>query len=307
MMLSQEEIKKRLQEAIHRTKSNQGEIATYIPELATVDPDNFGMALIRVNGEEYIFGDETIRFSMQSISKVISLILALMDQGLEKVYEKVGTEPTKYEFNSLIPIDDRASNPMINAGAITTSSLIAGNSSEEQFDRILRFVRILSHSDKVRLMEKVYQSELKTTDRNRAIAYYLRSKGIFTEEAEEVLDLYVKNCSIGVNIRELATIAAILANRGRDLKTGKELIPREIVKIAIAQMASCGMYEDSGRYLMEVGLPAKSGVSGAIMAIAPGKCGICTYSPRLDSSGNSVRGIKILKEISKTLDINIFL
>ena len=168
-------------------------------------------------------------------------------------------------------------------------------------------VKKLSDSEKIKFLEEIYSSEMETTDVNRSIAYYLRSKKIFSLDAEEVLDLYIRNCSIGINATELAHLGAVLANGGADLVTGDEMISRETVKIVLAQMASCGMYEESGEFLLNVGIPSKSGVSGAILGIVPGKCGICTYSPRLDESGNSVRGKNLLKILSKDLNLNIFL
>ena len=286
--------------------SSLGEVATYIPALGKVDPDNYGVCLTDICGNSYAYGDEHIRFSIQSISKVFSLILALMDSGRDEVYKKVGTEPTKYQFNSLIPIDDRASNPMINAGALTTTSLIYGNSARGKSRRLLELIEDLSGSEEICVLEEIYRSELASADRNLAISYYLRSKEIFTDPAEIILDAYTRNCSIGMNIRELAKAASILANGGIDYSSGKILIPKDVVQVTLAQMASCGMYEESGEFLLEVGFPAKSGVGGAIMGIVPGKCGICTYAPRLDVAGNSVRGKFILEELSKTLDFNIF-
>ena len=302
------EVGKILDEAIKNSEDviSEGHVATYIPELANVDPDNFGMALVDVNGDSVLKGDCQIKFSIQSISKVIDLIMALEDCGEEVVFSKVGTEPTEYKFNSIIPISDKAANPLINAGAISTCSLIKGKNIDERFDRVINKVKELSNSQDVEFLESVYNSEMQTTDINRSISYYLKSKGIFDEDAEDVLDLYVKNCSIGLNVKQLATIAAVLANGGKSLDGKRQLVSREVVKITLALMAACGMYEESGRYLVRVGFPSKSGVGGAIMGIIPGKCGVCTYSPRLDGSGNSVRGLKVLAEISKTLNLNIF-
>lgn len=287
--------------------ANEGEVATYIPELANVNPKDFALSLVTVNGDEYKFGDYNKVFSIQSISKVISLIMALNDNSIDEVFEKVGTEPTKYKFNSLIPIDDMAANPFINAGAITTSSLIKGKDLDEKFNRVIAKIKKLSNSNNITFLEEVYKSEMETTDVNRSIAYYLRSKKIFSLDAEEVLDLYIRNCSIGMNSTELAHIGALLANGGKDLATNAEIISKDSVKIVLAQMTSCGMYEESGRFLLEVGIPSKSGVSGAILGVVPGKCGICVYSPRLDKSGNSVVGKKLLKILSNDLDLNIFL
>ena len=307
-MISLEEIDKKLDTAIENSKEcmYEGKIATYIPELANVDPDNFGMALVKTDGECITKGDDKIKFSIQSISKVIDLIIALEDMGEEIVFSKVGTEPTEYKFNSIRPIDDKAANPLINAGAITTCSLIKGENVDDKFNRVIEKVKKLSGSDDVEFLKEVYSSEMKTTDINRSIAYYLKSIGVFDHDADDILDLYVRNCSIGLNTKQLATIAAVLANGGKSLDGKEQLIEKDVVKTTLALMAACGMYEESGKYLIEVGFPSKSGVGGAIIGIVPGECGVCTYSPRLDASGNSVRGKKILSEISKTLDLNIF-
>lgn len=286
--------------------SNEGEIASYIPELANVNPTDFALSIVYVDGQEYKFGSYNKIFSIQSISKVILLIMALNDNSIDEVFEKVGTEPTKYKFNSLIPIDNIAANPFINAGAITISSLIKGKDLNEKFNRTFDKIKKLSNSDKISFLEEIYKSEMDTTDVNRSIAYYLRSKKIFSIDAEEVLDLYIRICSIGINSTNLAHLGALLANDGRDLTSGVEIIPKDSVRIVLSQMASCGMYEESGRFLLEVGIPSKSGVSGAILGVVPGKCGICVYSPKLDKSGNSVVGKNLLKILSNDLDLNIF-
>ena len=309
MFLKKEKVIEKIEQSIKKSEKfcGEGELATYIPELANVDPDGFALSIVTTAGNVYNFGEVDTRFSMQSISKIISLIMALNDNTIHDVFEKVGTEPTKYKFNSLIPIDDKPSNPLINAGAITTASLIVGKDVDEKFERVLNMVKKLSDSEKIKFLEEIYSSEMETTDVNRSIAYYLRSKKIFSLDAEEVLDLYIRNCSIGINSTEIAHLVSVLANGGADIVTGDEMISRETVKIVLAQMASCGMYEESGEFLLNVGIPSKSGVSGAILGIVPGKCGICTYSPRLDESGNSVRGKNLLKILSKDLNLNIFL
>lgn len=309
MFLKREEIVKKIEKSIKKSERfiGEGELATYIPELANVNPNGFALSIVTTTGDVYNFGDIDTVFSMQSISKVISLIMALNDNTIQDVFAKVGSEPTKYKFNSLIPIDDKPANPLINAGAITTASLILGKDVDEKFHRVLSLVKKLSDSEKISFLKEVYASEMETTDVNKSIAYYLRSKKIFSSNADEVLDLYVRNCSIGINASELAHLGAVLANGGSDLVTGDEMVSRETVKIVLAQMASCGMYEESGEFLLNVGIPSKSGVSGAILGIVPGKCGICTYSPRLDNSGNSVRGKNLLKILSNDLNLNIFL
>ncbi|MDO4793232.1 MAG: glutaminase A [Filifactor alocis] len=308
-MKSRVEVERVLEQAIRNSEvyKDEGKLADYIPELANVEPDNFGIALVNVDGEIIVKGDDEIVFSIQSISKIIDLIMALEDVGKEEVFSKVGMEPTEYKFNSNRPISDKAANPLINAGAISTCSLIRGTSTQEKFDRVIEKIKALSNSEDVRFLEHIFLSEMETTDINRSISYYLKSIGIIDNDAEEVLELYVRNCSIGLNVKQLAHISAVLANGGRSLDGKQQLVDKEVVKITLALMAACGMYEESGQYLVEVGFPSKSGVGGAIIGIVPGKCGICTYSPRLDRSGNSVRGLKVLEEISKTLDLNIFI
>ena len=308
MLYNRELICEKLENAIEKSKDyiGMGEPASYIPELLNVDSDNFAFSLVTTNGDAFNFGDENIVFSIQSISKIIDLIIALTDNNPQDVYEKVGSEPTKYEFNSLVPIGDRAANPFINAGAITTTSMIFGRDNEERFDRILNFYQTISDFKESKLMEDVFDSEMKTTDRNKAIAYYLKSKNIFTANPDEVLELYIKSCSISSDIEGLATMGAVLANKGYAVKNRDMLVPESIVQIVVSQMASCGMYENSGDYLMNVGIPSKSGVSGAILGVVPGVCGLAVYSPRLDKTGNSVRGKELFKIISQDLGLNIF-
>ena len=308
MLYNRELICEKLKNAIEKSKDyiGMGEPASYIPELLNVDSDKFAFSLVTTNGDAFNFGDENIVFSIQSISKIIDLIIALTDNNPQDVYEKVGSEPTKYEFNSLVPIGDRAANPFINAGAITTTSMIFGRDNEERFDRILNFYQTISDFKESKLMEDVFDSEMKTTDRNKAIAYYLKSKNIFTANPDEVLELYIKSCSISSNIEGLATMGAVLANKGYAVKNRDMLVPESIVQIVVSQMASCGMYENSGDYLMNIGIPSKSGVSGCIVGVVPGVCGLAVYSPRLDKTGNSVRGKELFKIISQDLGLNIF-
>lgn len=308
MLYNKELIFEKLEYAIEKSKDyiGIGEPASYIPELLNVDSDNFALSLVTTNGDAFNFGDENTVFSIQSISKIIDLIIALTDNNPQDVYEKVGSEPTSYEFNSLVPIGDRAANPFINAGAITTTSMIFGRDNEERFERILNFYQRISDFKESELMEDIFDSEMKTADRNKAIAYYLKSKNIFTANPDEVLDLYIKSCSISSNIEGIANMGAVLANKGYAVKNRDMLVPESIVQIVVSQMASCGMYENSGDYLMNVGIPSKSGVSGAILGVVPGVCGLAVYSPRLDKTGNSVRGKELFKIISKDLGLNIF-
>lgn len=309
MFMKREDIEKRILECIEKSKKYKGvgEVASYIPELSNVDKDAFALSIVTTSGDVYNFGESEKIFSVQSISKIFTLIMALKDNTIEEVFSKVGTEPTKYEFNSLIPIEQRAANPFINAGAITTTSMIFGKNKEEKFERVIELIDEMSQGGNFSFMEDIYKSEISTTDRNRAIAYYLKSKNIFDQNAEEILDLYVRLCAIGANTETLARFGAVLANEGFDINSSNLIIPQNIVQMTIAQMASCGMYETSGEYLMKVGIPSKSGVGGGILGVVPNKCGICVYSPRLDKSGNSVVGKNLLKILSADLGLNIFL
>ncbi len=309
MFMKKEDIEKRIIECIEKSKKYKGvgEVASYIPELSNVDKDAFALSIVTTSGDVYNFGESEKIFSVQSISKIFTLIMALKDNTIEEVFSKVGTEPTKYEFNSLIPIEQRAANPFINAGAITTTSMIFGKNKEEKFERVIELIDEMSQGGNFSFMEDIYKSEISTTDRNRAIAYYLKSKNIFDQNADEILDLYVRLCAIGANTETLARFGAVLANEGFDINSSNLIIPQNIVQMTIAQMASCGMYETSGEYLMKVGIPSKSGVGGGILGVVPNKCGICVYSPRLDKSGNSVVGKNLLKILSADLGLNIFL
>lgn len=308
-MMELKKIEELLQVAVKNSEEylGKGEVANYIPELVNVDHNNFGIALTTIGGDTITAGDDEIKFSIQSISKVFDLIMAIEDAGEEKVFSKIDTEATEYPFNTLIPIADKVVNPFINAGAIATTSLIAGEDNDEKFSRIIEKLNELSNSEDIDYISAVYESEMATTDRNRAISFYLKALGILEGTPEEVLKLYIKNCAIGMNVAQLSRAAAVLANGGLSLDGKTQLVDRDTVAKILSLMATSGMYEESGKYLLEVGLPSKSGVGGGIMAIAPGKCGICTYSPRLDQSGNSLRGKKTIEELSKTLNLNIFL
>lgn len=302
-------VDKIIKKAIKKTEKykDMGELASYIPELANVDPNSFAFCLVTVEGEVFSYGEIEKIFSIQSISKVLSLIMALRDNDPISVFEKVGSEPTSYEFNSLVPITDKATNPFINAGAMTTASMVKGANVDEKFDRILSYYKKLSSFLDAYMIKEVYESEMETTDRNRAIAYYLKSKNIFSDNPNEVLDLYIRNCSIATNVCALAKMGAVLANKGNKPNSKEKLLSKKEIQIIVSQMATCGMYENSGRYLMEVGIPSKSGVSGGILGVVPGVCGLGVYSPKIDKSGNSIRGIELFKILANDLGFTIFI
>lgn len=293
-----------------RKFTEKGKSAAYIPELSKVDPRLLGVAVVYRNGECWYSGDYKSTFTMQSISKVAALMLAVMDRGEEFVFGRVGMEPTGDPFNSIIKLETMRTakpfNPMINAGAIAVDSLIAGQNTEDKLNRLIGFVRRLCHNDGIWFDEDVYRSESATGFRNRALANFMKDAGIIEGEVEEVLDLYFKQCSIKINAIDIAMMGAVLAGDGVSPVTGDTLIPRSIARLVKTFMVTCGMYDASGEFAVRVGLPAKSGVGGGIMATVPGKMGIGVFGPGLDKKGNSAGGTKVLEYISNKLDLSIF-
>jgi glutaminase len=286
---------------------SEGAVADYIPELSLASPDWFGIALVTVDGNVYQVGDARRPFTVQSISKAITYGIALEDNGLEAVFEKVGVEPSGEAFNSisLEPDSGRPFNPMINAGAIAVTGLVKADSPEERFSRILGcFQRYTGQP--VTFDEGVYRSERDTGHRNRAIAHMLRSTDIVSGVPEDVLDVYFRQCSIQITARDLALMGACLANSGVNPITGVVSIDRRYVEKVLSVMSTCGMYDYSGSWIFSVGMPAKSGVGGGIMAVLPGQFGLGVFSPPLDVKGNSVRGIRVCEELSRDFGLHLF-
>lgn len=294
-----------LEKIIEKTQRyhKKGKVATYIPALSAACPKEVGVFLKEIKGKTYYAGSYNKKFTLQSISKIMSLILAMIDNGKDVVIEKVGAEPTSEPFNA---INKTIYNPMQNAGAILTTSLIKGKNGEEKLHRLLDITRTVSDNEKLKVNKEVYISEKNTGNMNKAIAYHLKAIGLLEEDVENTLDAYFKQCSIEVTCKDLANIAAVLAAGGKEPETSQRLLSSDIVTTVLAIMTTCGLYNGSGKFLVDVGIPAKSGVSGGIMAVVPGKMGIGIYSPALDDKGNSIVGIKILEELSKTLELNIF-
>ena len=285
----------------------EGEVATYIPELAKANPNLFGICVVTVNGAVYEVGDCQEEFTIQSISKPFVYGLALEDRGRADVLKKVGIEPTGDAFNSisLDPVSGRPRNSMINAGAIAVSGLIEGKTAKTRLARILEMFE--HHSGRELLVDDaVYRSESESGHRNRAIGHMLRNFGILTEDPGPVVEVYFHQCSISVTCRDLAVMAATLANRGVNPITGKQALRGEYVENVLAVMGTCGMYDYAGEWLYNVGMPAKSGVSGGVLAVLPGQLGIGIFSPRLDSHGNSVRGIRVCEALSQRWDLHLF-
>ncbi|MFN3866589.1 MAG: glutaminase A [Demequina sp.] len=295
-----------LEKLVEECDGTDGEIASYIPELADADPNSFALALATVDGHVYTVGDADLRYSIQSISKPFTYALALADRGFEEVDRKLDVEPSGDAFNeiSLNSSSGRPRNPMINAGAITAASLVDGDSAKHRFTRVLEWYGSFAGRE-LEVDEDVYSSELTTAHRNRAIAHMLREFEILTGDPEDTLDQYVRQCAITVDTRDLALMAATLANGGIQPVSGDRVLGTTKVERVLSVMATCGMYDSAGDWISAVGMPAKSGVSGGIIAVLPGQVGLAVFSPRLDSHGNSARGVQVCERISSEMEMHL--
>lgn len=302
----------------YRKYTASGATASYIPALQKADPDAFGICLISSDGKILESGDTGHSFTLQSISKVISFIYACETKGIDHVLEYVDVEPTGDAFNSIFRLElshpGRPFNPMINAGAITVASLLPGESPTEKVEALLVFIEKMI-GRKPSINEEVFWSEWKTADRNRSIAYWLKQTGYLLCEVEEAMEVYLKLCSIEATISELAQIGLILANDGVHPDNGTRIFSTELASLTKTLMLTCGMYDYSGRFAAFVGIPAKSGVSGGIMAAVPPSArisdsrstcwGIGLYGPAIDKHGNSTAGVRLLKHLSKEWDLRL--
>ncbi|MFL4909694.1 glutaminase [Streptomyces sp. MMS24-I2-30] len=285
-----------------------GEPAGYIPELAAADPERLGAAFAMIGGEVYGAGDFDIEFTIQSISKPFAYALALSDRGFDSVLAKVGVEPSGEAFNEISLESDtgRPLNPMINAGAITVHSL-TGTEDLNPAERVERVLHGLSAfaGRRLRIDEAVCASEMENAHRNLAIAHMLRSHDILTEDPRPIVDGYTRQCSVLVTTRDLAMMAATLANRGINPLSGEQVVPEAVVRQVLSVMFSCGMYDAAGDWATQVGIPAKSGVAGGLIGALPGQIGIATFSPRLDRHGNSVRGVSLFERFSSDMGLHV--
>lgn len=284
-----------------------GAVADYIPELAKASPSWFGISVVTASGQVYDVGDYDRPFTIQSMSKPFAYGLALEDRCREAVLKRVGVEPTGDPFNSIIKLDacNRPHNPMINAGAIATTGLIAGGDPTERLNRLLdMFGRYIGNRPNIDM--SVFVSERTTGHRNRSIAHLLLNFGVIGANVEEILDLYFQQCSVLVTARDMATMAATLANQGVNPITNERAIARPYVRDLLTVMHTCGMYNYAGEWAYTVGLPAKSGVAGGVIAVVPGHFGICVYSPPVDERGNSVRGIRVCEDLSQNSGMHMF-
>ncbi|MEU8005431.1 glutaminase A [Catellatospora sp. NPDC049111] len=285
-----------------------GEVADYIPALAHADPELFGVAVAEVGGGLHAVGDTGVPFSIQSISKAFVYALVCQSLGHEQIMARIGVNNTGLAFNSVIAIelnDGHPMNPMVNAGAIATTALMPGNTAEQQWEAIQTGLSAFAGRT-LALDDDVYRSEAATNQRNRAIARLLESYQRIDVDPLAAVDVYTRQCSLLVTAKDLAVMAATLADGGVNPVTGRRVVSATVCRDTLAVLATNGLYERSGEWLFDIGLPGKSGVAGGIMAVSPGKAGIGTFAPRLDPAGNSVRGQLAAAHLSRALGLNIF-
>jgi len=286
----------------------RGKNADYIPVLAKVNSNLFGIAVVSTDNQVVTAGDVKTAFSIQSIAKVFSLALAMEEQGADKVFEKIGSEPTGRAFNSPVAVVDmptHTANPLVNAGAIATVSLISGKSPEEKWNKILNFYGRVA-GEKLALIDEVYKSEAATNTGNKALSYLLAKYDRIYSDPFQSVDVYTKECSVGVTALQLAKMGATLANNGMNPATGQQVVKRENVQEILSAMMMAGLYDGSGGWAWHVGLPAKSGVGGGLVAVMPGKGAIAVFAPPLDEAGNSVKGQEVIQYVANRLDLNLF-
>lgn len=295
-----------LLEVLDSCGADGGAVADYIPELAAADPDRFGICVATVDGAVYAAGDADVEFTIQSMSKPFTYALALADRGVRGMNERVGVEPSGEAFNeiSLDPETGRPRNAMINAGAILTHSLVDGAGSPARSDRVREGFSRFAGRDLV-VDESAFASELETAHRNLGMAHLLKASGILECDPVEVVAGYTRQCSLTVSCRDLAMMAATLANAGVHPRTHETLLSRSVVRQVMSVMMTCGMYDAAGDWMTDVGIPAKSGVSGGVIGALPGQVGIAVFSPRLDSHGSSVRGIEVFRRLSSDMGMHL--
>jgi len=301
------EIEAALNTALAKYKGLQeGANADYIPALAKVDSGIYGIALVTTDGKVYTAGDVGSEVSIQSISKVFTMALVMEQSGTQSISDNMGVDATGQVFNSIVAVEQYKGsemNAMVNPGAITATSMVAGTSRDDIWNKILSYYSDFA-GRKLSVNKEVFDSEAATNQRNQAIAMLMHAYGHIKDNPLQATDIYTEQCSVSVNAKDLATMAATLANGGRNPVTGKQVMKNENVPEVLAVMATAGLYDDSGKWLFATGLPAKSGVGGGILAVSPGKFGIAVISPPLDAAGNSVRAQKAIADISNALGGN---
>jgi glutaminase len=284
----------------------EGKNADYIPALAKVDSNIYGIAVVTTDGKVYTKGDITSEVSIQSISKVFTMAKVIEEETPKAIEDNMGVDATGQVFNSIVAIEQYKGaemNAMVNPGAITATSMVSGKTRDEIWNKILAYQSDFAGRP-LKVIQDVYQSEAATNQRNQAIGRLMYAYGHIKDNPDQATDIYTEQCSVGVNAKDLATMAGTLANGGKNPVTGKQVMRVENVPDVLAVMATAGLYDDSGKWLYHTGLPAKSGVGGGIIAVSPGKFGIAVISPPLDTAGNSVRAQKAIADISNALGGN---
>jgi len=284
----------------------EGANADYIPALAKVDPNIYGIALVTVDGKVYTMGDVKSEVSIQSISKVFTMAKVMEEQGPQAIANNMGVDATGQAFNSIVAVEQYKGaemNAMVNPGAITATSMVKGASRDEIWNKIIGYYSDFA-GRQLSVNQEVYKSEADTNQRNQAIAMLMYAYGHIKENPLQACDIYTEQCSVSVNAKDLAIMAATLANGGKNPVTGKQVMTPANVPEVLAVMATAGLYDDTGKWLFATGLPAKSGVGGGILAVSPGKFGIAVISPPLDKAGNSVKAQKAIADISNALGGN---
>lgn len=304
-----EQVNAIVQEAYRKFSGETGgKNADYIPYLAKVDPKLFGIAIVTTDNQVLSMGDVKYAFSIQSISKVFSLALAMNELGADQVFQKIGSEPTGRAFNSPVAVVDmptHSGNPFVNAGAVATVSLIPASNAQEKWNKILDFYSRAA-GEKLSLIDEVYKSEAATNTGNKALSMLLAKYDRIYADPFESVDVYTKQCSVGVNVVQLARMGATLANNGKNPTTGEQVIKPENIPHILSAMQMAGLYDGSGGWAWRVGLPAKSGVGGGIVAVVPGKGAIAVFAPPLDEAGNSVKAQKVIEYVSQKLNYDLF-
>ncbi|HXZ25592.1 MAG TPA: glutaminase A [Nitrospiria bacterium] len=302
-------LKRLVQEAYQKFKDvKEGKPADYIPELAKVPPDLFGVAIVTAKGETYTAGDVDYVFTIQSVSKPFTAALVMQEQGAQAIMDKIGVEPTGLKFNSILAtqiLPQVSANPLVNSGAIAAVSMVKAKTAGERFNKILDFENRLAGA-KLKVIEDVYKSEAATNQRNRAHGYILFASDRIYSDPMEAVDVYTRQCSIGVTARQLAVMGATLANDGVNPVTRERVLDARYVPKVLALMMMAGFYNESGQWAYTAGLPAKTGVGGGIVAVVPGTMAIVGFSPRVNDAGNSVRAAKAIEYITDQLGANVF-
>lgn len=307
--ITQDELAAVMQQALDNSASNtDGENASYIPFLASVPSELAGLVFVSVTGEVIQLQDADYKFAIESISKIMTLGLVLEQSGADELHNKIGAEPTGMPFNSVLALElhkGKPLTPLVNAGAMATVSLVKATDPEDRWQQILAFQSALANSE-IELSDEVNQSEQTTNTHNRAIALLLESSGCMYSDSMPACDVYTRQCSTLFNTVELATVGATLANGGKNPCSGKQVIKPENIPHILAEMVMEGLYDTSGDWAYDVGLPGKSGVGGGLVAVIPNIGALAAFSPRLDQFGNSVRGQQMIKQIAQTMGWNLF-